>query len=355
MQAKAFVVAFLSSFMVIVQAQPTTISPTAGKDAANAQTFTLSGGTVVDGDQACLIVSGGTCDGTVMAAARSATQSSGDNVSSGAITINLPDITTKTTFVLCYYDSANANYTEESTITVVISLSNPFAFSAIAPLSITPGTATVIALTSVATESASSYIRFVDAATGCSGDLSASGSATALTAATSHTLTVNLAASTYVLCYTSGTDSVQQFQSGTPGTAWSMLVGAGASGNDPIARFGDKFQEFELPHHVLVPLIESPDMRILGSVFPGNPSEQWFDRMVLSSVDDTRFVELKMKKDLEEINATKLRPGAFATMDIQMGWGSISAPQSTFQVQSLDTKIPFHGAVGEGLSGAHRE
>lgn len=121
----------------------------------------------------------------------------------------------------------------------------------------------------------------------------------------------------------------------------TILASAGA-GADPIARFGDTVREFELPLHTLMPLLTTPEMTIHGSVFPGNPEEQWFDRMVFSVPDDARFLEVKVKKDLENVNSSKVPPGSFSTLDIHLGYGDLNMPSHIGRVPGFDAKIPFH-------------
>eukprot|EP00930_Biecheleria_cincta_P018167 TRINITY_DN14240_c0_g1_i1.p1 TRINITY_DN14240_c0_g1~~TRINITY_DN14240_c0_g1_i1.p1 ORF type:complete len:1119 (+),score=124.63 TRINITY_DN14240_c0_g1_i1:425-3358(+) len=123
---------------------------------------------------------------------------------------------------------------------------------------------------------------------------------------------------------------------------FGTIFASPGAGADPVARLGDTIREFELPLHTLTPLMTTPEMTIHGSVFPGNPDEQWFDRMVFSVPADSRFLEIRVKKDLEHVNASKVPPGSFSTLDIHLGYGDLDMPSHIGIVPGLDAKIPFH-------------
>lgn len=123
---------------------------------------------------------------------------------------------------------------------------------------------------------------------------------------------------------------------------FGTISASAAAGNDPIARLGDTVREFELPLHTLTPLMTTPELTIHGSVFPGNPEEQWFGRMVFSVPADSRFLEIRVKNDLEHVNTSKVPPMSFSTLDIHLGYGDLEMPSHMGRVPGLDAKIPFH-------------
>merc|ERR1719265_3069103 len=91
----------------------------------------------------------------------------------------------------------------------------------------------------------------------------------------------------------------------------------GVAGSDPVAHFGDRKVAFELPPHELVTLLSAPGSVIRGSVFEGQgPWEQWFNRIVISTPADDRFLEIKMKTNLHERNYSGLPRDSFKTLDV---------------------------------------
>jgi hypothetical protein len=119
-----------------------------------------------------------------------------------------------------------------------------------------------------------------------------------------------------------------------------FTISAGAAGSDPVARWGNTVREFELPPGELTLLLKTPKMEVFGSVFEGGGSyEQWFDRFVLADVDQTRFVDIKMKKNLVDYNHSKSMPGAFKTIDVTLGIGAISNPSYVADAD-MNTAIP---------------
>eukprot|EP00930_Biecheleria_cincta_P062022 TRINITY_DN47541_c0_g1_i1.p1 TRINITY_DN47541_c0_g1~~TRINITY_DN47541_c0_g1_i1.p1 ORF type:complete len:579 (-),score=91.65 TRINITY_DN47541_c0_g1_i1:211-1947(-) len=141
---------------------------------------------------------------------------------------------------------------------------------------------------------------------------------------------------------------------GTPGSLKTVVYGRTgwltiSVGSDPVARFGNTVRVFELPPGVLTPLIRMPDLNIAGSVFEGGGSyEQWFDRFVITTADDSRFMDIKMKRLPEGFNASTMRREALQTMDVTLGYGTIDEPQFKTHLQDIGTSIPlsFLGYMG---------
>jgi len=125
-------------------------------------------------------------------------------------------------------------------------------------------------------------------------------------------------------------------------TGFGTIVASGGAGSDPIARLGNVVREFELPLYTKTLLLESPDLVVHGSVFPGNPSEQWFDRIILSTPDNMRFMEVKVKKDLEHVNASQVPRSFFGTLDVTLGYGTVEEPLATTSVKGPHHEVPFH-------------
>eukprot|EP00930_Biecheleria_cincta_P039690 TRINITY_DN27262_c0_g2_i1.p1 TRINITY_DN27262_c0_g2~~TRINITY_DN27262_c0_g2_i1.p1 ORF type:complete len:1548 (+),score=197.19 TRINITY_DN27262_c0_g2_i1:171-4814(+) len=116
----------------------------------------------------------------------------------------------------------------------------------------------------------------------------------------------------------------------------------GVAGHDPIARFGDRVVEFELPPGQLSPLLQTPDMKLHGETFEGGGSwEQWFNKMVLTSPDGDRWLQVSIKKNLLSFNRSKSPAGSFESLEVQLGHGNISNPWATTELTETDTQIPY--------------
>lgn len=147
------------------------------------------------------------------------------------------------------------------------------------------------------------------------------------------------------------TMTIKMGSSGSPNTVVYQTGGwlTISAGSDPVARFGNTVRVFELPPGVLTPLIKMPDLSISGSVFEGGGSyEQWFDRFVITTADESRFMDIKMKQLPEGFNASKAPRNAMHTMDITLGYGTVDEPQFKTHLQDIGTSIPlnFLGYMG---------
>eukprot|EP00930_Biecheleria_cincta_P026759 TRINITY_DN18823_c0_g1_i1.p1 TRINITY_DN18823_c0_g1~~TRINITY_DN18823_c0_g1_i1.p1 ORF type:complete len:564 (-),score=99.64 TRINITY_DN18823_c0_g1_i1:66-1757(-) len=128
-------------------------------------------------------------------------------------------------------------------------------------------------------------------------------------------------------------------------SGWLSIV----IGSDPVARFGNVVRVFELPVHTLVPLVTLPDLKISGSVFEGGgPWEQWFDRFLITTPGEERFMEIKIVKLDTGFNHSKARTKALQTMEVTLGYGSVSSPRYVTQLQDVSQGIPqsFLGYAG---------
>eukprot|EP00930_Biecheleria_cincta_P000523 TRINITY_DN10114_c0_g1_i2.p1 TRINITY_DN10114_c0_g1~~TRINITY_DN10114_c0_g1_i2.p1 ORF type:complete len:514 (-),score=59.56 TRINITY_DN10114_c0_g1_i2:160-1701(-) len=148
---------------------------------------------------------------------------------------------------------------------------------------------------------------------------------------------------------------------------------AAGVGHDPIAYFGGVEQEFELPPQVLTTLLTTDEIIVQCSVFEGafwnnthgSFQEQWFDHFVLktpnsaTSMEHGRFLAVKVKRNLHELNISQLPGSEFFTLDITMGYGNNeSSARYTSRVTSDLRVLPFwlleHDVVIHRLSGTSR-
>eukprot|EP00930_Biecheleria_cincta_P041146 TRINITY_DN28181_c0_g1_i1.p1 TRINITY_DN28181_c0_g1~~TRINITY_DN28181_c0_g1_i1.p1 ORF type:complete len:420 (+),score=33.66 TRINITY_DN28181_c0_g1_i1:88-1347(+) len=177
------------------------------------------------------------------------------------------------------------------------------------------------------------------------------------------TCTTNLAA--HLTGGTTVTFSMTSTQDTTPVTGitgWTTVslglpvsFSGGFVGSDPVAHFGDMQAEFELPVGKLTTLITTDNLEVLCSVFEGaywntergSFQEQWFDRFILKtpqsglSSPQGRFLDIKIKRDLHEMNMSMIPPAEFFTLDISMGYGSISDSSYVSKVTSDLRVLPF--------------
>jgi len=90
-------------------------------------------------------------------------------------------------------------------------------------------------------------------------------------------------------------------------------------------------------------LLETPEVRVLGSVFEGGgPWEQWFDHIVVTPRTGDRFLRIKMRRDLLETNNTRLPTADFRTLDVSLGWGSEHDARATVtKIPGPQVPVPF--------------
>lgn len=136
-------------------------------------------------------------------------------------------------------------------------------------------------------------------------------------------------------------------------TGWTTV--AAGVGEDPVARFGDREVEFELPVGKLTDLVTTDHLIVQSSVFEGaywntkrgSFQEQWFDRFVLKTPSSgqsgaqDRFLDIKIKRDLHKVNVSRVPNGELFTLDITMGYGSVTDSKYTSKVTADMRVLPF--------------
>lgn len=142
------------------------------------------------------------------------------------------------------------------------------------------------------------------------------------------------------LCYQSAgrNDLVEQ---AAAATHMDSSVSATIFG-DPVVRAGNTVRVFELPPGKLMPLFHASDMLLRGEVFEHGPWQQWFGRMVLSSPDGSRWVQIAIKKNIIEFNRSRSSQGGFETLDVTLGHGPIENPSVRTAVSNVDVHIPLN-------------
>lgn len=299
---------------IVVLGQPTSISPTSISNGW-ATSITLSGFTSGVGDTAEFAAScpgaGGTATGTETTVPSSTTNP----------TVTFTVTAGAGTYTLCY------NKVDLLISLTVVAATSASAITRINPFTWRAGVPTEVTLTGAALGDLAIF------ATSCT-------NAVPSIAITLPVTIFTLTSSGYFkLCYrqSGGSDSVEQRSADTV-----IISPSATSGNDPVARFGDRVLEFSLPPQQLHTLLHTPDMAVEGSTFEGGGSyEQWFGRMVLSSSTGA-WLDISIKPNLDTLNRSKVdRLLGFETLDVIVGQGEFDKPRVVSIVPGLDAKIPF--------------
>jgi len=129
---------------------------------------------------------------------------------------------------------------------------------------------------------------------------------------------------------------------GTSTNGFGFIVGRSLFGNDPIAQLGDVRREFELPPGVMTTLLQAPDFQMRGTVFEGGgPWEQWFNRIVLTVPWQDRFLEIKIRENLQDFNFSKVPRSAFQTLDITMGYSRYGSGRAVTKISDFHEVVPW--------------
>jgi hypothetical protein len=99
----------------------------------------------------------------------------------------------------------------------------------------------------------------------------------------------------------------------------SQASGSGLAGNDPFTYFGNESCEFELPVGKLTAVLHTRELSMHASSFKGGESEQWFGHVVVNNVDGFRLADIKIRKNLNSVNLTRVSPNMLQTMDVTLG------------------------------------
>lgn len=90
-------------------------------------------------------------------------------------------------------------------------------------------------------------------------------------------------------------------------------------GNDPVVWFGKESKEFWLPVGQLTPIIQTRHLNMYASTFVGSPREQWIDRIVVTNSDGFRFADVRIKRDINAFNRSKIPIDGFESLDLTLG------------------------------------
>jgi len=99
------------------------------------------------------------------------------------------------------------------------------------------------------------------------------------------------------------------------------------SGSDPITFYrGQKFK-FWLPLHQELLLLESPDVKVFGTAFPGpEAGQQWFDSLRVALPDDSPVALVRTKRDASNRTSRRCTSRKFESLDVLVGRSSRPLP-----------------------------
>mmetsp|Transcript_32141 Transcript_32141/g.58913 ORF Transcript_32141/g.58913 Transcript_32141/m.58913 type:complete len:392 (-) Transcript_32141:197-1372(-) len=103
------------------------------------------------------------------------------------------------------------------------------------------------------------------------------------------------------------------------GVAASAPAASGSVGNDPVVWFGKEAREFWLPVGQLTPIIQTRHLNMYASTFVGSPREQWIDRIVVTNSDGFRFADVRIRKNINSFNRSKIPTDGFESLDLTLG------------------------------------
>lgn len=90
--------------------------------------------------------------------------------------------------------------------------------------------------------------------------------------------------------------------------------------SDPITIYKGKKTKFWLPLHTLMPLVKTPDVTIMASVFPGpSPDQQWFDRFIIFTPSGEQVADVRLAPQVTNRSGQIRRctvPGTLCQLEI---------------------------------------
>eukprot|EP00930_Biecheleria_cincta_P016252 TRINITY_DN13296_c0_g1_i1.p1 TRINITY_DN13296_c0_g1~~TRINITY_DN13296_c0_g1_i1.p1 ORF type:complete len:455 (-),score=66.03 TRINITY_DN13296_c0_g1_i1:189-1553(-) len=117
--------------------------------------------------------------------------------------------------------------------------------------------------------------------------------------------------------------------------------------SDPITIYKGKKTKFWLPLHTLMPLVKTPDVTVMASVFPGPLiDQQWFDRFVILTTRGEQVAEVRLAPQVTNQSGQPRRcrvPGTLCQLEIFLS--NSNAPTATANKHLFDI---FGVKVGVG-------
>eukprot|EP00930_Biecheleria_cincta_P017332 TRINITY_DN13810_c0_g1_i1.p1 TRINITY_DN13810_c0_g1~~TRINITY_DN13810_c0_g1_i1.p1 ORF type:complete len:551 (-),score=64.27 TRINITY_DN13810_c0_g1_i1:161-1762(-) len=107
-------------------------------------------------------------------------------------------------------------------------------------------------------------------------------------------------------------------------TGFGTIVSAASTGGDPLTIYNGNKTKFWLPLQGFFPLLRTPEIQLVASVFPGpNEDMQWFDRFIIFTAGGDKLVEVGVRrKELSVVNRTRRRAfqaGRFQQLEVTLG------------------------------------
>jgi len=92
------------------------------------------------------------------------------------------------------------------------------------------------------------------------------------------------------------------------------------AGSDPITFYGGKKFKFWLPPDTEILMLETPDVKLYGSVFAGpEPDQQWFDSFRVVLPDGSNVAKIGVKRDGNLTASMKCSHKQFESLNVELG------------------------------------
>ena len=85
--------------------------------------------------------------------------------------------------------------------------------------------------------------------------------------------------------------------------------------------FGGVEYKFFLPNRKLVKLLQTSDIVVRGSTFPGeNLDEQWVDHLIVEGITGEQIVDVKIRSDIASFDRREAPPGFMESVEVRAPW-----------------------------------
>lgn len=108
------------------------------------------------------------------------------------------------------------------------------------------------------------------------------------------------------------------------------------TGGDPVTFYGNVRREFLLEPGQLTELLDAKDVKIFGSVFASENKEQWFERFLVTTLEDLTVLDIRIKKRIDLFNRSAASAGALGTLDVEVAGGHGTVPLLAMPRENLD-------------------
>lgn len=115
-------------------------------------------------------------------------------------------------------------------------------------------------------------------------------------------------------------------------------------GGDPITIFRGVEYKFEMPNFQLLPLLQTSDLVLRGSAFPGEAAEeQWIEQVTVETLEGEMLLDVKIRHDIADFRRNDKLAGSFDTVEIRAPYwatGLLTMPENEGECGS---RVPTDG------------